>query len=91
MVKYAQNAPVNADLNANFLFNNKIWLGASYRTGNNTLVFMIELQATSNFKIGYSYDATMGGLKSYNQGSHEIMLGYDLNLFRPRVLTPRYF
>ena len=91
LIKYAQNAPVNADLNANFLFNNKIWLGASYRTGNNTLVFMIELQATSSFKIGYSYDACMGGLKNYNQGSHEIMLGYDLNLFRPRVLTPRYF
>lgn len=91
LVKYAQNAPVNADLNANFLFNNKIWLGASYRTGNNTLVFMIELQATSSLKIGYAYDACMGGLKNYNHGSHEIMLGYDLNLFRPRVLTPRYF
>jgi len=91
LIKYAQNSPVNADLNASFLFNNKIWLGASYRTGNNTTVFMIELQATSNLKIGYSYDAAMGGLKNYNQGSHEIMLGYDLNLFKPRVLTPRYF
>ncbi|HEX7411077.1 MAG TPA: type IX secretion system membrane protein PorP/SprF, partial [Bacteroidales bacterium] len=91
LIKYANNAPVNVDLNASFLFNNKIWLGASYRTGNNTTVFMIELQATSSLRIGYSYDASMGGLKNYNQGSHEIMLGYDLNLFRPRVLTPRYF
>lgn len=91
LVKYAQNAPLNVDLNASFLFNNKIWLGASYRTGNKTTVFMIELQATSNLKIGYAYDAAMGGLKSYNSGSHEIMLGYDLNLFKPRVLTPRYF
>jgi type IX secretion system PorP/SprF family membrane protein len=91
MIKYAKNAPVNADINAHFLFNNKIWLGASFRTGNNTMVFMVELQATSNLKIGYSYDACMGGLKNYNQGSHEIMLGYDLNLFKPRVLTPRYF
>lgn len=91
LVKYASHAPVDVDLNANFLFNEKIWLGASYRSGNNTMVFMIELQATPNLKIGYSYDACMGGLKNYNQGSHEIMLGYDLNLFRPRVLTPRYF
>jgi len=91
LIKYAKNAPVNADLNASFLFNNKIWLGASYRTGNNTMVFMIELQATANLRIGYSYDACMGGLKSYNQGSHEIMLGYDLNLFKSRMLTPRYF
>jgi type IX secretion system PorP/SprF family membrane protein len=91
LIKYANNAPLNMDLNASFLFNGKIWLGASYRTGNNAMVFMIELQATSNLRIGYSYDASMGALKSYNGGSHEIMLGYDLNLFKPRVLTPRYF
>jgi len=91
LIKYANNAPVNVDLNASFLFNNKIWLGASYRTGNNAMVFMIELQASSNFRIGYSYDASMGALKGYNGGSHEIMLSYDLNLFKSRVLTPRYF
>lgn len=91
LIKYADNAPLNVDLNASFLFNEKIWLGASYRTGKNAMVFMIELQATSNLKIGYSYDASMGALKSYNSGSHEIMIGYDLNFFKPRVLTPRYF
>jgi type IX secretion system PorP/SprF family membrane protein len=91
LVKYADNAPVNVDLNASFLFNNKIWLGASYRTGKNAMVFMIELQAASNLRIGYSYDASMGALKAYNGGSHEVMLSYDLNLFKPRVLTPRYF
>ena len=91
LIKYANNAPVNVDLNASFLFNNKIWLGASYRTGNNAMVFMLELQASSSLKIGYSYDASMGALKAYNGGSHEIMLSYDLNLFKSRVLTPRYF
>jgi type IX secretion system PorP/SprF family membrane protein len=91
LVKYANNAPVNVDLNASFLFNNKIWLGASYRSGKNAMVFMVELQAASNLRIGYSYDANMGALKAYNGGSHEIMLSYDLNLFKPRVLTPRYF
>jgi type IX secretion system PorP/SprF family membrane protein len=91
LIKYANNAPLNVDLNASFLFNDKIWLGASYRTGNNAMVFMVELQATSNLRIGYSYDASMGALKGYNGGSHEIMLGYDLNLFKARVLTPRYF
>jgi type IX secretion system PorP/SprF family membrane protein len=91
LIKYADNAPLNVDLNASFLFNEKIWLGASYRTGKNAMVFMIELQATSNLKIGYSYDASMGALKGYNSGSHEIMIGYDLNFFKPRVLTPRYF
>ncbi|MEI6748828.1 MAG: type IX secretion system membrane protein PorP/SprF [Bacteroidales bacterium] len=91
LIKYANNAPLNVDLNASFLFNDKIWIGTSFRTGKNAMVFMIELQATSNLRIGYSYDASMGALKAYNGGSHEIMLGYDLNLFKPRVLTPRYF
>jgi type IX secretion system PorP/SprF family membrane protein len=91
LIKYANNAPVNMDLNASFLFNNRIWLGASFRSGKNAMVFMVELQATSNLRIGYSYDASMGALKAYNGGSHEIMLSYDLNLFKSRVLTPRYF
>jgi type IX secretion system PorP/SprF family membrane protein len=91
LIKYANNTPVNIDFNASFLFYDRLWLGASFRSGHNATVFMIELQATANLKIGYAYDASMGGLKDYNQGSHEIMLGYDLNLFKPRILTPRYF
>ena len=97
MVKYTDNAPLNYDLNASFLFNDIIWLGASYRTNinaittKNAVVFMVELNLTKNWRIGYSYDAYLSEIRLHNDGSHEIMIGYDMNLFKPRTLTPRYF
>lgn len=97
MYKYTDNAPSNVDINASFLLNDIIWLGASYRTNHNAItsknaiVFMVELNLTQNWRLGYSYDAYLSEIRLHNQGSHEIMISYETNLFQPRVLTPRYF
>jgi len=97
MVKYTNNAPLNFDLNASFLFNDLIWLGASYRsnynaiTTKNAIVFMAELNLTNNWRIGYSYVAYLSEIRLHNEGSHEIMISYEASLFKPRTLTPRYF
>lgn len=97
MFRYTDNAPLDIDLNASFLFNNIFWLGASYRTNRNAItnlnavVLMVEFNLNENWRLGYSYDSYLSELKTYSEGSHEIMISYDLNLFKPRVLTPRYF
>lgn len=97
MFKYTDNAPLNFDVNASFLFNDIVWLGASYRTNynaitsRNALVFMVELNLTKNWRLGYSYDAYLSEIRLHNQGSHEVMISYETNIFKPRVLTPRYF
>lgn len=89
LAKYVKNAPPQLDLNASFLFVNKLWLGVSYRT-ENAISIMTEINIAENFRIGYSYDIWLNELKAYNKGSHEIRLSYDLN-FKRRMLTPRYF
>jgi len=97
MFKYTESAPLNVDINASFLFNDIFWLGASYRTNRNAittknaLVFMIELNLSENWRLGYSYDTYLTEMKTHQQGSHEIMISHDINLFKPRMLTPRYF
>ncbi len=97
MFKYTANAPLNVDLNASFLFNDVLWLGASYRTNKNAItsknaiVLMVELNLTENWRLGYSYDSYLTEMKTHSQGSHEIMISYDLSVFKPRLLTPRYF
>lgn len=97
MVKYTQDAPLNVDFNASFLFNNVLWLGASYRTNRNAItyknavVLMVELNLGENWRLGYSYDIYLNEMKTYQQGSHEIMISHDINLFKPRMMTPRYF
>ncbi|MGM0621762.1 MAG: type IX secretion system membrane protein PorP/SprF [Bacteroidota bacterium] len=32
--------------------------------------------------IGYSYDLSFSGLNAFNNGTHEIMLSYNLNFFK---------
>lgn len=97
MIKYAKGSPTNYDINASFLIHNLVWLGTSYRTNinavtsKNAVVFMVELNLTQSWRLGYSYDAYLSEIRLHNQGSHEFMISYDVSLFKPRVVTPRYF
>ena len=89
LAKYVTNAPPQLDINASFLFANTLWLGASYRT-EKAVSFITEINIAQNFRIGYSYDIWLNGLKAYNKGSHEIRLSFDINVGK-RILSPRYF
>jgi len=90
LIKYAKNAPFQADLSANFLIHELFWVGMTYRT-ESAVIFMTEFNVGKNLRIGYSYDVYLNQLVHYNQGSHEIRLGFDFDLFKNRMLTPRYF
>ena len=90
LVKYVQNAPIEADFNLNVLLAQLVWVGASYRTGD-SFVGILELQLTKKFRLGYSYDFTLTDIKDYSSGSHEIMLGYDFGYDIMKIKTPRYF
>ena len=90
LVKYVQNAPVEADFNLNVLLANTLWIGGSYRTGD-SFVALLELQLSKKLRLGYSYDFTFTDIKDYSSGSHEIMIGYDFVYYIMKIKTPRYF
>ncbi len=91
LVKYIPNTPVQADFNASLQIKNLLTLGVAYRTGN-AVICMMAINIGNGFSFGYSYDLWFNSLRSYNQGSHEIRLGYEFDLFhKDRMLTPRYF
>jgi type IX secretion system PorP/SprF family membrane protein len=90
LIKYEPSAPLQADINANFLFMDRFWLGASYRTGD-AIIGIVEFQITQNLRIGYAYDATTTPIRNYSGGSHEIMLGYDFGSKITKVRNPRLF
>jgi type IX secretion system PorP/SprF family membrane protein len=91
LVKYVQNAPVQADLGVALLIRKVLWIGASYRT-ENCLSLTAEVNVVRNIHIGYAYDAWFNQLSGYNKGSHEIRLGIDLDiLHNGRFNGPRYF
>ena len=79
----------NLDLNASLLLKNKILFGVSLRTS--ALVVLTEINLSKNLRMGIAYDFDGTELSNYNSGSVEIFLGYDLGLFKSKVVSPRYF
>ena len=90
LYKYVNAAPMQLDLNCNFWFYDVLALGVSYRT-DKTLIGMLEIQATPQFRVGYAYDMNFSKLSTLNTGSHEIMMRYEFAFNKKKVLTPRYF
>lgn len=90
LIKAVAGAPVEADINVNFLLNERIWAGVGYRTGD-AIVFLTQYQLNDQLRIGYSYDYTTSELNQYASGTHEFTLGYDFHFTPSKVVTPRYF
>ncbi len=90
VVKAVQDAPISIDANLNFLFYEKLWIGGGYRAGD-AFIANIVYHFTPTFRAGYAYDYTVSDLGSYNTGSHEIMINYDLDFLGKGFKTPRRF
>lgn len=86
----ASTQTVTADLNLNLRYKEVIWFGISLRS-EKSLIVMAQYNINDKLKVGYSYDAAFGQLGGYHGGSHEIMLGFDLNVFQSEIMSPRYF
>ncbi len=98
----AIGAPTELDIDAGFLFYEALWLGASFRTalkprelGGNSSFDSVDIWASyylqNGLRIGASYDYTINKLRTYVDGSFEVMVGYDFNYSSNKVITPRYF
>lgn len=90
LIKYHPAAPLQADINANLLINQKFWAGVSYRT-NDAIIGILEFNVTDQIRIGYAYDFTLSDLADYSNGSHEVMLGYNFGKEIVKMKSPRYF
>lgn len=90
LVKAVSGAPVEVDINCNLWIQNRIALGASYRTGD-AIVGMVEYQFNQQFRFGYAYDKTFSNLGTLVNGTHEIMFRMEFGSPSARVSSPRYF
>jgi type IX secretion system PorP/SprF family membrane protein len=90
IAKMTAGAPLSTDFNASFLFYEKLWLGAMYRHGD-SFGLNVVYNFTEFLRAGYAYDYTTTELGNYNNGSHEIMIGFDLQTNSKSFKTPRFF
>ncbi|WP_254073626.1 type IX secretion system membrane protein PorP/SprF [Cellulophaga sp. HaHaR_3_176] len=77
LLNYLDGLPLNANLSTNFLINDVVTLGASYRF-DNAVSALAGVQISNSTFFGYSYDYNTNGLSSYNDGSHELILKFYL-------------
>ncbi len=89
LAKIVEGAPLQLDLSANFLFQEKFTLGAAYRW-DAAMSALAGFQVNDNWFIGYGYDAEVTKLANYNSGSHELFLRYEFSR-KKQVASPRFF
>jgi len=93
MVKYTKGAPISNDFTANFLYNEKVWLGGSYRINGKQRAIgaIVDFQVSDQFRVGYTYEIPTGEIRPYTSGSHEILLMYEFKFMKAKQKSPRYF
>jgi len=92
LLKATSGAPLQADISANFLLNDKFSMGAAYRW-DAALSALFGFQMTPEFMLGLAYDSDiseLGGTK-FNNGSFEVFLRYEFIKKDKIDLTPRFF
>lgn len=94
LVKDEIGSPTVLDINALFLFKQKLWIGGGYRTGiktynkpavkgnvksSNAIIGMAEFFVEERFRFGYSFDYSMSALSGYSGGTHEISISMSFS------------
>ncbi len=92
LTKVVGGAPLQVDLSANFMFNEKFTFGAAYRW-DAALSAMAGFQISDQFMVGLAYDketTELGGTQ-FNDGSFEVFLRFELVKSFQRLVSPRFF
>jgi type IX secretion system PorP/SprF family membrane protein len=89
LTKAVTGAPLQFDLTANFLLAEKVWLGAMYRVGD-AFGFIAQWIFDKKLRIGYGFDYTTSQLQQFNNGTHEVMVSYEIGVKR-NWTKPRMF
>ncbi len=92
LTKLVQGAPLQVDVSANFMFNEKFIGGVAYRW-DAAFSGMFGFQISNQFLIGLAYDREITdlGATTFNDGSFEIILRYDFIRAVGNLKSPRFF
>ena len=77
LANFIGGAPINFNLSTNFMINDKMVFGASYRVGS-AFSGLAGIQISDPIFFGVSYDYNTNGLGAYNSGTPEFVLKFSL-------------
>lgn len=92
LTKMVGGAPLQVDVSANFMYNDKFTFGLAYRW-DAALSAMVGFQISDQFMLGLAYDretTALGGTQ-FNDGSFEFFLRFELAKSFQKLVSPRFF
>lgn len=92
LTKVVSGAPLQLDLSANFMFNEKFTFGAAYRW-DAAVSAMAGFQLSDQLMLGLAYDketTELGGTQ-FNDGSFEVFMRFELVRAFEKLVSPRFF
>ena len=90
MIRVTWNAPIQFDLSANFLLNQKLWLGLMMRS-TDAISFVTQWMLDNNLRLGFAMDITYNEIFPYQYGTFEFTLGFDVDFFGRSYIRAKYF
>jgi type IX secretion system PorP/SprF family membrane protein len=75
LVRVIPNAPLQYEGNVNFSWDDKFWIGATYKN-NYAITANLGVCIQKQLYVGYSYDIITGDIGNYSGMSHEIMVNF---------------
>ncbi|RME09421.1 MAG: type IX secretion system membrane protein PorP/SprF, partial [Bacteroidetes bacterium] len=95
MIKWVDQAPLDADINFNVRYLDRIMGGLNYRVGGNkngdSLGLLFYFQANQKIGAGLAYELTISDIKKYESGTLELVIRYDLRDEKTNLENPRFF
>ena len=76
--RYMFEAPIVFEGNVRAMYNDLLWVGAGYRL-QDAVVFEAGVEF-KKFVVGYAYDYTLSDINTISNGTHEILVGYQINV-----------
>ena len=91
LVKQVSGAPLQIGLNGQVVYRDFIGAGLSYRTSKE-LIAMVNYRINPQLKLGYAYDYNLDQIGSYSNGTHEIIVLFELikDNAVPIIEVPRF-
>lgn len=90
LLKFVAHAPLQMDMNLGVVWREKLWVGGTFRTHDSMAIFF-QYTLKERFRLGYAFDYALTALNRYSNGTHELMLGFDLGKNANGFFHPRYF
>ena len=86
MIKYVQPAPLSVAVNIKVFYQDKVWIGGSYRH-KDAAVVLAGVNISNLLQVGYAYDISNSDIGRVSDGSQEIVVGLLLKN-RGKVFCP---